>query len=103
MRFDGLKERQTYAKRLSASDRDYHRVRAGVTRQWNPMTHPIGIMLQSAAWGYIGKAAGQLEDESVPNVFLIAGDYQLWIPGLKASDISQISVLPYLAPATARS
>ena len=96
-RFDGLKERQEYARRLSVADRDYHRVRAGVTRQWNPMTRPIAIQLNNAAWAYVGKAAGQLEDDDIPDVYLIAGDYQLWIPGLKAVDVKQISIVPYLS------
>lgn len=103
VRCDGLKERQEYAKRLSVNDRDYHRVRAGVTKQWNPMTTPVAIRLNNPAWAYIGKAAGQLEDDSVPNVLFIAGDYQLWIPGLKAVDVSQISILPYLTAGSSHS
>jgi hypothetical protein len=34
-------------------------------------------------------------------VYFIAGDYQLWIPGLKAADVSQISILGYLSPTSA--
>ena len=98
-RFDGLKERQEYAKRLSVSDKDFHRVRAGVTRQWNPMTRPIAIQLDNPAWAYVGKAAGQLEDNDMADVYFIAGDYQLWIPGLKAVDVRQISIVPYLSTA----
>jgi hypothetical protein len=97
-RCPGLRERQEYARRLGVSDRNYHRVRAGVTKQWNPMTRPIAIMLTSGMWGYVGKAAGQLEDGAFPGVFLIAGEYQAWIPGLKAADICQISVVPYIIP-----
>ena len=97
-RCDGLKERQEYARRLSVQDRDFHRVRAGVTKQWNPMTKPIAIRLNSPIWAYVGKAAGQLEDDSIPNVYLIAGDYQAWIPGLTANDVTQIAILPYLTP-----
>lgn len=97
VRCDGLREKQEYANRLSMNDRDYHRVRAAVTMQWNPMTHPIAVQLNNSAWGYIGKAAGQLEDNTISDVFLIGGDYQVWIPGLKAADLTQISVLPYLA------
>lgn len=100
---DGLKERQKYAARLAVHDRDYHRVRAGVTKQWNPMTNPIAIRLTADVWAYIGKAAGQLEDESIPDVYLIAGDYQAWIPGLKAADLTHISIVPYLRPVQDRS
>jgi hypothetical protein len=98
VRSDGLKERQESARNLNVHDRDFHRVRAGVTKQWNPMLYPIAIRLNNDAWGYIGKAAGQLEDDTIPNVFLIAGDYQVWIPGLKAVDVSQFSIVPYLTP-----
>jgi len=97
-RCPGLRERQQYANRLGLSDRNYHQVRAGVTKQWNPMTRPIAIMVMNGAWGYIGKAAGQLEDNTIPGVFLIAGEYQVWIPGLKTADICQISVVPYMLP-----
>ena len=91
-RSDGLRERQEYAERLAVNDRDYHRVRAGVTKQWNPMTNPVAIRLNHQAWGYVGKAAGQLQDDSIPDVYWIAGDYQVWIPGLKAADVSQITI-----------
>jgi hypothetical protein len=97
-RCDGLKERQEHARRLSVQDRDFHRVRAGVTKQWNPMTRPIAIRINNPVWAYIGRAAGQLEDDSIPNVYLIAGDYQAWIPGLKAVDVTQVAILPYLTP-----
>lgn len=98
----GLRERQEFARRLNVHDRDYHRVRAGVTSQWNPMTRPVAIRLNNGAWGYIGKAAGQLQDETVSNVVLIAGDCQVWIPGLKAADVTQISILPYLTVGRSR-
>ena len=98
VRIDGLKERQARAKNIGASDKDFHRVRAGVTKQWNPMTSPMAIRLVNGAWGYIGKAAGQPVDNDVANVEFISGDYQVWIPGLKAVDVAQISILPYLAP-----
>src|SRR5579863_3807503 len=52
VRCEGLKERQEYANRLAVPDRDYHRVRAGVTKQWNPMTRPVAIRLTGEAWGY---------------------------------------------------
>ena len=103
VRCDGLKQRQEFARRLNVHDRDYHRVRAGVTKQWNPMTRPVAIRLNNGAWGYIGKAAGQLQDDTVDNVVLIAGDCQVWIPGLKAVDVTQISVVPYLTASSGRS
>lgn len=94
----GVRELQEYAGRLGVHDRDYARVRAAVTEQWNKMTNAVAIELATGAWGYIGKASGQLKDERVSNVFLIGGEYQVWVPGLIATDIRRISILPYLKP-----
>lgn len=102
LRCDGWKEKQEYARRLSVHERDYHRVRAGVTKQWNVMRDLIAIRLEKPAWAYVGKAAGQLQDDTVPNVYLIAGDYQLWIPGLQPLDITQISLAREISEATSR-
>ena len=62
------------------------------------MTNPVAIELVTGAWGYIGKAAGQLKSKADPKVFFIGGEYQTWIPGLLANDIRRISLLPYLKP-----
>lgn len=95
----GLREMQTYARRLQAQDRDFARTRFAVTHQWNPMTRPIAIELAIGTWGYIGKCAGQLRDSAEPDVYFIGGEYQVWIPGLRMADIRQISVVPYMLPA----
>ena len=68
------------------------------SQQWNKMTNAVAIDLVNGAWGYIGKASGQLEDNLVSNVFLIGGEYQVWVPGLVPNDIRRISLLPYLQP-----
>jgi hypothetical protein len=94
----GIREMQDYASRLVAHDRDFARTRAAVTQQWNKMTNAVAIDLINGAWGYIGKAAGQLKDKNDSQVFLIGGEYQVWIPGLVANDIRRISLLPYLQP-----
>jgi hypothetical protein len=94
----GIRELQEYASRLGVHDRDYARARAAVTQQWNKMTNAVAIDLANGAWGYIGKASGQLEDNRVSNVFLIGGEYQVWVPGLVANDVRRISLLPYLRP-----
>jgi len=94
----GIREMQEWASRLKVHDRDYARVRAAVTEQWNRMTTPIAIELARGAWGYIGKAAGQLRNLHDPGVYFIGGEYQVWVPGLIANDITQISLLPYLLP-----
>jgi hypothetical protein len=94
----GIQELQEYAARLGVHDRDYARVRAAVTEQWNKMTNAVAVELTKGAWGYIGKASGQLKDRNVSSVFLIGGEYQVWVPGLVANDIRQISLLPYLKP-----
>jgi hypothetical protein len=94
----GLRELQEYAGRLGVHDRDYARVRAAVTKQWNKMTTAVAIQLETGAWGYIGKASGQLQDKRVPGVYLIGGEYQVWVPWLTAKSIRRISLLPYLKP-----
>jgi hypothetical protein len=62
------------------------------------MTNAVAIRLVKGAWGYIGKAAGQLKDKDDPRVYLIGGEYQVWVPGLMANDITRTSILPYLKP-----
>ncbi|HLK68941.1 MAG TPA: hypothetical protein VKU19_36165 [Bryobacteraceae bacterium] len=94
----GIQELQEYASRLGVHDRDYARVRVAVTEEWNKMTNPVAIELLNGAWGYIGKAAGQLKTSRDPKVFFIGGEYQVWVPGLTANDIRRISLLPYLKP-----
>ena len=94
----GIQEFQEYAARLDIHERDYARVRTAVTEEWNKMTTPVAIELATGAWGYIGKAAGQLRTLADPKVFFIGGEYQVWVPGLIANDIRHISLLPYLLP-----
>jgi len=94
----GVRELQEYAARLGVHDRDYARTRAAVTEQWNRMTNAVAVELITGAWGYIGKAAGQLKNNTIGNVFLIGGEYQVWVPNLTANDIRRISLLPYLKP-----
>jgi hypothetical protein len=62
------------------------------------MTNAVAIELVTGAWGYTGKASGQLRDNLMPGVYFIGGEYQAWVPGLAANDIRRISVLPYLRP-----
>jgi len=94
----GIKELQERATGLGVHDRDFARVRAAVTEQWNKMTRAVAIELLKGAWGYVGKAAGQLKNLNDPVVFFIGGEYQVWVPGLVASDVRQISIRPYLMP-----
>jgi hypothetical protein len=96
----GLREMQMYAGRLGTHDRDYVRARLAVTEQWNRMTRAVAIELLRGAWGFIGKAAGQNKDRDDPIVFFIGGEYQVWVPGLVAKDIRQVSIGPYLIPNT---
>ena len=96
----GIQELQMRAGRLGAANRDFARMRLAVTEQWNKMTELVAIALQKGAWGYVGKAAGQLKDQNDPKVFFIGGEYQVWIPGLTANDIRRISILPFLQPNT---
>jgi hypothetical protein len=94
----GIQEFQEYAARLKVGDRDYARARVAVTKQFNKMTNAVAIRLVKGAWAYIGKAAGQLKDKDHPGVYLIGGEYQVWVPGLMANDITRTSILPYLKP-----
>ena len=96
----GVRELQARAARMGVHDRDFNRSRLAVTEQWNKMTRSPAIELLRGAWGYVGKASGQLKNTSDPDVSWIGGEYQVWIPGLVASDVKQISILPYLAPNT---
>lgn len=94
----GIRELQIYASRLNAHDRDYNRARLAVTEQWNRMTNAVAIELLRGCWGYLGKAAGQRKDQNDPSVYFVGGEYQIWVPGLVANDIRQISIAPYLTP-----
>ena len=94
----GIQEFQEYASRLGVHDRDFARVRAAVTEEWNTMANPVAIELVNGAWGYIGRAAGQPKSKAVPGVYFIGGEYQVWVPGLVADDIRQIRLAPYLKP-----
>ena len=94
----GIREQQEYASRLGAPDRDYARARLAVTEQWNKMTQCVAIELVNAQWGYVGKASGQPKNKSIPVIYFIGGEYQVWIPGLVANDIRQIAILPFLTP-----
>jgi hypothetical protein len=94
----GIRELQTYASRLNVHDRDYNRTRLAVTEQWNKMTSAVAIELLRGVWGYIGKASGQRKDLDDPSVYLIGGEYQVWVPGLVANDIRLIAIAPYLIP-----
>lgn len=94
----GIRELQTYAARLGVHFRDYNRTVFGVTEQWNKMTEPVAMELLRGKWGYVGKASGQRKDETDAAVYLIGGQYQVWIPGLVANDMKRISILPYLSP-----
>lgn len=96
----GVRELQTYAARLDVHDRDYARTRLAVTEQWNRMTNAMAIEILRGTWGYVGKASGQRKDQNDPSVFLIGGEYQVWIPGLVGKDIKKISILPFLTPNT---
>lgn len=96
----GVRELQARAARMEVHDRDFNRARLAVTLQWNKMSRSPAIALTRGAWGFVGKASGQLRDANDPDVYWIGGEYQVWIPGLVANDVKQISILPYLAPNT---
>ncbi len=97
-RCPGLADLQTYAERTGGHNRDFGRARLAVTNQWNRMTQCVAIELLKPQWGFIGKAAGQRVDEGDATVFYIGGEYQVWIPGMVANDVKQISITPYLKP-----
>ncbi len=86
----GFRAMEERAKRLGQPPRDFARVRFAVTRQWNEMSRLLLIHLTADVYGFVGKTFGQLEDQNVDNVFLIGGDYQLWIPGLTTAHVHEI-------------
>jgi hypothetical protein len=94
----GLRKVQEWAANLGIHEREYARVRSAVTKQWNTLRKPLFIELIEPVWGWIGKTRGQLEDKDEPKVFLIGGNYQVWLPGLTVNHVKQISALPYLQP-----
>jgi hypothetical protein len=94
----GIRELQERARNTGSHDRDFARAQAAVTLNWNKMTSPVAIEMTDGAWGYIGRAAGQLRDKSDPGVFFIGGGYQVWIPDISIHIIKQIALVPYLEP-----
>jgi hypothetical protein len=96
----GIQELQTRAARLGVPDRDFARTRVAVTEEWNKMTNIVGISLTEGAWGYIGKASGQRKNQDNSHVYLIGGEYQVWIPGLTMRDVAPIRLAPWLKPNT---
>jgi hypothetical protein len=95
-RVPGLQEIHERSARLGVHDRELARARSAVTKQWNDLRQPLFIELTQPAWAWIGKASGQLKDQNLPNVFLIGGNYQVWLPGLTMQHVRQISALAYL-------
>lgn len=78
--------------------RDYARARNAVTLQWNQLTKPLVVELTQDVYAFIGITAHQRRDKDDPQVFLIGGDYQVWLPGLTIHHVRQISALPYMRP-----
>jgi hypothetical protein len=92
----GLQTLQERGSRLGVHERDYSRVRSAVTDQWNSMRNPLFIELIQPVWTWIGQASGQLANNNEPNVLLIGGSYQVWLPNLTAQYVKQFSALPHL-------
>jgi hypothetical protein len=92
----GLQTLQERGARLGVHERDYSRVRSAVTEQWNNMRNPLFIELIQPVWAWIGQASGQLANNNEPNVLLIGGSYQVWLPNLTAQYVKQFSALPHL-------
>ncbi|HEY4360985.1 MAG TPA: hypothetical protein VGN17_08450 [Bryobacteraceae bacterium] len=90
-RVAGFREVEERAKRLGRAPRDFARVRSAVTKQWNGMNRLVWIQLRTPAYGFAGKALGQKEDETVENVYLIGGEYQLWIPNLTLQHVHKVA------------
>ncbi|HEY6337179.1 MAG TPA: hypothetical protein VIW68_01675 [Candidatus Sulfotelmatobacter sp.] len=87
-----------WCSRLGVDEREYARVRSAVTEQWNTMSKPLFIELTQPVWAWIGKVSGQKKNTADPQVFLIGGNYQLWLPNLTIQHVKQIAALPYLQP-----
>jgi hypothetical protein len=90
---EGFGSTENFARRLGVHHREYQRVRGAVSEKFdNNMQLLLLIELTVDAWGFAGRTSGQPEfkDPKLANVYLIGGKGQLWIPGLKASDVIRI-------------
>ena len=86
----GQEGSQARAGNIGASDQEFARARGAVTRQWNAMERVLHAILVQPVYGFAGRCSGQLLDNGMPNVVLIGGAFQLWIPNLTSSQIVQI-------------
>lgn len=91
----GLGGAQGRAIAAGASLRDFARARAAVAKQWNAMDTLIVVRLLVESDAYYGQASSQRADlERQPNVLLIGGGWQVWIPGLSRLDIEVREAVP---------
>lgn len=92
--FDGFRARETRARRIGKTHREYARARLAISEKFdNEMTVLVLARLKVPVWGFCGVAAfqTQFDDErrkapSLKNVLFIGGSYQLYIPRLRYPD-----------------
>jgi hypothetical protein len=73
----------TRARRTGRSLRAVARSGLAVQREWNPhMDWMLIARMKDPAYGWVGRAKAQLEFRDDPQVWLIGGLPQIWLPGL---------------------
>ena len=85
---DGVFQR---AKEMGITPARFARVRSAVTAQWNDMSQFQRIRLTRAIYGFVGVCSNQRIDQHAPaNVVFIGGAWQVYIPGLRRSNVTLI-------------
>ena len=94
---EGFRSSEIFSRRLGVPQREYERVRGGVSEKFgNEMLNLLMIQLSVDAYGFAGPARGQPEfkDPSLANIYLIAGKGQLYIPNLRRQHFHEVEVSP---------
>lgn len=94
---EGFRVSEERARRLGKSHRDYARVRAAISDQFNnSMADLLVVHVNEDVWGLAGLASGQREfkDDQVDrqHVYLIGGAWQVWIPNLTTRHVTALAV-----------
>lgn len=94
---EGFRVAEERAARLGKTHREYARVRAAISDQFeNSMSDLLVVTLNEEVWAFAGQASGQREFkdelEDLRNVILIGGAWQVWVPGLTLRHVTALPV-----------